>query len=370
MNAYKKLGVGIIGCGGMGKGHARQLKEISSLEFIAVAETNKERREKICDEFGVQGYEDYHELLQRRDIDLIHNATPSFLHARITIDALKAGKHVFSEKPMGLSRVEMSDILRAEKESGKLLQIDFEMRFGVLCKRIKELIDAGELGEVKSIYFIHSGVGVGFVKKSGDWRADPAKVGGYYFEEGCHRLDLFRYWMGEEVAEVEAIPATELQGPDGWHRGYKEPISTLCFFSGGKVANLVTLPHRGLAIPSSEIVFPMKVVNTGWEFGASLTGTDGSIRADFIERYIQLFRFEGPDGRAESKRIENYIGIPEQKLWHDTNGFFIDFAERILKGREPFMMAADSWKTMAVVLACEESLRQNGERIDVDYELA
>jgi len=360
----QKLGVGVIGVGGSGLGKCRAAVDSPHMELVAVADTSEQRREAACQQFGVEGYDDYHKLLDREDIQLVGNGTPNFVHARVATDALKAGKHVFSEKPMGLTRHEIAQMLKAEQESGKYLQINFEMRYSVMSRRIKELIEAGELGEVKNIFFLHCIGGLGFCKKPGDWRADPAKVGGYYFEEGCHRIDIFRYWMNEEIRQVYAVPAPNLRGPDGWHRGYREPACTLCFFADEKLANLVAVQHRAAAtIPE-----PGLEPKLGHEYAASVTGSEGSIRADFWQRYIQLFHFEGPAGKAELARTESYAGIPHGKLHHDSGGFLEDFARRILEGTRPFMSARDSWKTMAVVFACEESKR-SGERVEVNYEL-
>ncbi|MFH0795812.1 MAG: Gfo/Idh/MocA family oxidoreductase [Candidatus Omnitrophota bacterium] len=361
----KKIGIGIIGTGGAGSGLCSIVKSSPNMELVAIAETNDERRKEICEKLQIPGYRDYQELLRHEDIYLVYNATPNFLHARVATDALKAGKHVFSEKPMGLTREEIGGMLNAEKESKKYLQIDFETRYSIMGRWITELVDAGELGEVKNIFFIHCSGGPGFLKKHGDWRANPSKVGGYYFEEGCHRLDIFRKWMGVEIEEVESIPAPGLRGPDGWHRGYREPACTLCFFPDGKLATLVTLQHRG----AHPVLEPGMEPKLGHEYAASLMGSEGSIRSDFWERYIQLFKFEGPAGHPVLKRTESYKGIPHGKLFHDADGFLQDFARRILAGERPFMSAFDSWKTMAVVFACEESFKRKGERVKVNYEL-
>jgi predicted dehydrogenase len=358
----EKLKIGVIGVGGAGLGICCEIVKFPYTELVAIAEINDEKRKSICDKLKIKGYKEYDELLKDKNIDLVYIATPNYLHAKISISALKSKKYVFCEKPLGLNKEEIKEVIKAEKESGKFLQVNFEMRYSIMSKRIKDIIDYGELGEVKNIYFIHCPGGVGFVKKQGDWRADPLKVGGYYFEEGCHRLDIFRYWMGEEIEEVESIPAPSLRGENGWHRGYREPVVTLCFFKNEKIATLVTLQHRGVY----EISEPGMEHKLGHEYSASVMGSEGSLRADFWERYIQIYKFEGEYGYTAVKRTESYTGIPHYKLHHDSIGFFKDFCLRIIKGEKPFMSLYDSAKTMAVVLACEESFK-TGKRIKVDY---
>lgn len=348
-----KIGVGIIGTGGAGNEGGKAAATSPYMKLVAIAETNDLCRRKKSQEYGVKGYKDYRELLERKDIELIFNATPNFLHARVAIDSLKAGKHVFSEKPMALIPEDSLEMLKAEKESKKLLQINFEMRYSIMSARIKEIIDEGILGEVKNIFFFHCIGGSGF-KKVGGWRAKPEKVGGPYLEEHCHRIDLFRYYMEEEIEEVECIPSPDYRGPNGWHWGYKEPTCTLCFFKEGKIANLVTLQHRAAWTVPEERLCP----EMGHEFSVSVVGSEGSLKVDFWRKYIQIFRYKGEEGHAELERTENYEGIPGWKLYHNSIGFFQDFSRRIIEGEEPFMSALDSWKTMAAVFACEESMRE------------
>ncbi len=364
MTEEKTIRIGVIGLGGAGYGKLKELRPYPFLKLAAVAEPDEERRTRVAAEFEVPSYADYREMLKRDDMDIVYNATPNFLHAEIACAALKAGKHVFSEKPMALNRADIARMLKAEQESGRRLQINFEMRHSIMSRRIREIIDAGEIGEPKNIYFIHCIGGVGFNQRPGDWRADPTKVGGYYIEEGCHRLDLFRYYMKEDITEVLATPAPELRGPGRWHRGYREPASTLCFFSGDKLAQLINLQHRAV----HPILEPDTEEDLGHEYSVSVMGSEGSLRVNFWRRSMQIFHFEGPKGETHLRRTEDYRGIPAQLLHHDSVGFLVDFAQRLREEKEPFMTAEDSWRSMAGVFAAEESMK-TGARVRVDYAL-
>ncbi|MBN1445768.1 MAG: Gfo/Idh/MocA family oxidoreductase [Candidatus Omnitrophica bacterium] len=360
----RKIKAGIVGFGRIGKGEAEDLMHGGEIELVGIAEPENGRRKAAEEEYGVKTYSDYRQLCEQKDIDVIYNATPNFMHAEVATAALKSGKYVFSEKPFAITKKDIAAMLKAEKESGKCLQIDFEMRYSLQTRRIKEIIDAGEIGEPKNILFNHITGGKGFEKKEGDWHSDPAKIGGYYIEEGCHRLDIFRFYMGIEIEEVLAIPAPELRGRGKWHRGYREPASTVCFFPGEKLANLITIQHRA-AVPA-----PAGRENEmGHEYNVSVAGSDGSLRADFWNGYIQIFRFSGAGGTTCLDRTESYKDLPDKVLHHDSTGFFRDFAGRMRDGKPPLMSASDSWKTMACVFACEESFKGGGTRVKVDYNL-
>lgn len=358
----KKVKVAVVGAGGAGSGIIRTVLNSEETELVAVAEVSEEKRQKLKEQISVPVYQDYQQLLASEEPDLVVNSTPNFVHARVAVSCLEKGKHVFSEKPMGMNKEEVLSILKAQEKTGKIFQVNFEMRYSLMSRRIKEIIVSGELGEVMNIHFVHNCGGTGFVKKQGDWRADPDKVGGYFIEEGCHRLDLFRYYMNCEVESVLAVPAPNLRGPDGWHRGYREPACTLCFFPGGKLAQLTTIQHLG--------VYPVEVPgmepDLGHEYGIKIVGSEGGLRADFWRAFIQVVYFAGKSGNTRLKRTESYQGLPNYLLHHDTPGFFLDFVRRLKESKPPFMSATDSARSMAVVFACETSLR-TGEKVPVDY---
>ncbi|HOL21562.1 MAG TPA: Gfo/Idh/MocA family oxidoreductase [bacterium] len=357
------VNVGIVGFGGVGEHITKYILKQTDIKIKAIAEQDETKRKRAEEIYGLKTYADHRKLCEDKDIEVIYNATPNFMHSEVAIAGLKSGKHVFSEKPFAMTKEEIAAMLKAEKESGRYLQIDFEMRYSLLCKRVKELIDAGEIGEPKNILFNHFCGGQGFEKEK-TWRAKIENIGGYYIEEGCHRLDIFRYYMGEEMEEVMAIPAPQPRGPEGWHRAYREPACTLCFFPGEKLANLITIQHRAVyfAPPGMEN-------ELGHEYNVSVVGSEGSLYANFWKSKILLMDFSGPGGKTCLKRVESYPVEDPNVLHHDSRGFFRDFVYRIRDGKPPFFSAFDSWKTMACVFACEESFKKGGERVKVDYTL-
>ena len=110
----KKFGVGIIGCGAIFGVHAFPLHTIENVEVKAVCDIKPAARETAARLFNCDAYEDYHDLLQREDIDVVHILTPHYLHAPMVIAAANAGKHVLSEKPMSIT---LEDA-KAEIEAG------------------------------------------------------------------------------------------------------------------------------------------------------------------------------------------------------------------------------------------------------------
>ena len=145
-----RIRVGIIGAGGIAHTHARAYGAFpEEAQIVAFADIHEETARRTAGEFGVDScYTDYHEMLARDDIDLVSVCTPPFEHARNSIDALNAGKHVLCEKPMAGSLQECDAMLDAARSSGRSLSQVFQWRYRREVLLAKALIDEGKLGRV------------------------------------------------------------------------------------------------------------------------------------------------------------------------------------------------------------------------------
>src|SRR5436190_2852851 len=103
LGANDRVRMAVIGCGGMGSGHLGQIvkrAEADNVQVAAVCDVYARRLERAKKTSGADGYGDYRKVLDRKDVDAVLIATPDHWHAKITIDAMDAGKHVYCEKPM------------------------------------------------------------------------------------------------------------------------------------------------------------------------------------------------------------------------------------------------------------------------------
>lgn len=152
------------------------------------------RTKKLAEDFDIPDiYTDYRELLARDDIDAVSVCVPNFLHKEITVAALQAGKHVLCEKPMAMNADEAKAMLAAANESGKILMIGFNIRFRSDVQRLKQFVDAGDLGE---IYYAKTG----YIRRRGTpfgWFSVKAESGGGpVIDLGVHVIDMTRFMMG------------------------------------------------------------------------------------------------------------------------------------------------------------------------------
>lgn len=193
----EQLRVGVIGCGLISGVHIHALEAADHAVLAAVCDIDRKKMEKAAAEHGVKGYLDYHELIARPDIDAVHICVPHYLHAPISIAALRAGKHVLCEKPMGTSLREAQAMAQAAKDSGKTLSVCFQNRYNGATRRMKEIIDGGEMGKVMGgSAFVCWDRGGAYYADS-PWRGKWATEGGsVLINQAIHTLDLMKWLSG------------------------------------------------------------------------------------------------------------------------------------------------------------------------------
>ena len=144
-----KVKIGIIGCGAIGSVHADAFAKVADAEVVALCDVIPDKLKAKAERHHVgKTYDDYHKLLADPEIDAVSVCMPNHMHAPIAIDAFKAGKHVFLEKPMALNAELGKAILAARDAAGKKLQMGMVWRQTPEAAVVKEAVDKGRLGEI------------------------------------------------------------------------------------------------------------------------------------------------------------------------------------------------------------------------------
>ncbi len=193
----KQINIAIIGQGRSGRDiHGLHLKkDTERFKVVAVVDKMDIRRERARAEYGCDVYDDYTALLDRKDIDLVVNSSPSDLHFTITKDLLEHGFNVLCEKPF-VPTVEECDILTSiAEEKGLHLLVFQQSRFAHYFEKVKEVIASGELGRI-----VHIGIQFNGFARRWDWQCCLDKNGGNLANTGPHPLDqalnLLDYYDG------------------------------------------------------------------------------------------------------------------------------------------------------------------------------
>ncbi|MGM0836138.1 MAG: Gfo/Idh/MocA family protein [Bacillota bacterium] len=195
----EKIRIGVIGVGIIGKDHLDKYANVTGAEVVAICDINENELRKVSDQYKIPDtYIDFREMLKREDIDAVDVCLHNNLHAQVTIEALKAGKHVYCEKPIAGSYVDGKRMLDAAKEYGKKLHIQLSFLYLKETKAAKKLIDDGKLG---TIYHARS---TGFRRRgrpyvdgygTKEFLQKKMASGGALFDMGVYRISQLLYIM-------------------------------------------------------------------------------------------------------------------------------------------------------------------------------
>ena len=221
MKMAKPYGIGVIGTGSRSGSIGRNLvKDKRNLaDIVAICDVRPSAIEsyerKVVETLGhtCKHYTDYQEMLRDRGVDIVIISTPDYMHYIMALDAIHAGKHVFLEKPVGLYLDQMIEIITAAKESGKILEIGYVLRYSPFYAKIKEMLDNGDIGrpmfaqaleEYKGAYHFNRG-----------WWRKKRNTGGIMVQKICHDFDLFT-WMFGVPKRVSAFTSINEFKPGNW----------------------------------------------------------------------------------------------------------------------------------------------------------
>ncbi|KKK62887.1 hypothetical protein LCGC14_2999850, partial [marine sediment metagenome] len=192
--------VGLIGFGIMGKAHADNIKTIEGCQLVAVADGIPERLKSAKEQFGsdIAVFEDLDAMLDSGKIGAVFVAVPHYFHPEMAIKAFDKGMHVLIEKPAGVYTKHVREMNAAAEKSGKVFGIMFNQRSIPAHQKIKDLVDSGELGEIKRTnWIITNWYRPQSYYDSGGWRATWKGEGGGILLNQCpHQLDLWQWMCG------------------------------------------------------------------------------------------------------------------------------------------------------------------------------
>lgn len=210
-----KVKVAVIGCGTIANNaHIPSYLGCEDAEIKYFCDIIPERAEDAVKKYGCgKAVVDYKEVLADPEIDAVSVCTPNKMHSIITCDALKAGKHVLCEKPAARTLPEVVKMQEAQHKHGKTLNIGVVNRFNDGVNHIKRIIDAGDLGEIYSVYVsfrAHRSIpGIG-----GAFTTKEIAGGGALIDWGVHYLDIVMYCTGDPSPKTVSAEAFCKLGKD------------------------------------------------------------------------------------------------------------------------------------------------------------
>jgi len=187
------IGAGMIGVGGRGTADLRAVLAQSGVKVNALCDLKPDRLDKaasLASAHKPATFKDYHELLARKDVEAVFIATPCDLHVEMAIAALKAGKHVYCEKPAGINAESIQRLIDAVHASGRVFQIGLQMRSMSRLRQTIDKIHEGVVGDVIMIKAARTAsADLPHDSSSADWFFDAQRSGDVIVEMSVHNLD-------------------------------------------------------------------------------------------------------------------------------------------------------------------------------------
>jgi predicted dehydrogenase len=229
------VGIGIIGVGAQGSVLLDRLLRIDGVKVVAICDIYPPHLQKGLERArDAKGYEDYRRMLdEEKEMDAVVIATPLYLHAPMSIDAMEAGKHVFCEKTMAYSVDQAKAMARISRRTGKILQIGHQRRYNPLynhaLKLIREQKVLGRITHVRALWHRNSNwrraVPDPKYERLLNWRLYKEYSGGLMTELGSHQIDVVNWFLDSVPISVVGVA-----GLDYWRDGREVWDNVGCIF--------------------------------------------------------------------------------------------------------------------------------------------
>jgi scyllo-inositol 2-dehydrogenase (NAD+) len=331
-----KINVGLVGVGRMGIAYARYLSaRVPGATLYAVSDVRADAAEATRAECNAsKAYADYRELLADKNVDAVVVMTPTKFHNDVVIDAARAGKATFCEKPLSLS-IEGAEAMKAAVDkSGVFFQLGFMRRFDAGYAAAKMRIDAGEIGKI----CVFKSTSKDKERPSVDYLR-PENSGGLFIDMGIHDFDLARWFVGDvdTVYSSGGVLAYPEMKPIG---DWDNAITNLRFTNG--CIGMVSLSRNGIY---------------GYGIHTEIVGTEGTIQIGY-------------------DRETPILVMKKDTIVHDTipgfyerfeNAYIVqlqNFVQNLVHGRKPPITCDDGIAAQRIAIAATKSA-QNGNVVKV-----
>jgi myo-inositol 2-dehydrogenase / D-chiro-inositol 1-dehydrogenase len=326
----KKLKLGVIGTGRIGKVHiATLVQNVPQAVVVAVADVNLAVAKEFAGSMGISTvYGDYKDVINHPDVEAVVICSPTDTHAQYIVEAAKAGKHIFCEKPVDLSLDVIQEALDVVAKAGVKLMVGFNRRFDPNFAKIRQLVVDGKIGDPHILKIT-----------SRDPAPPPAEYsavsGGMFMDMTIHDFDMARFIVGSEVTEVYVKSAVLVDEAIGKAGDVDTAIITLTFANGA----------IGVIDNSRKAVY-------GYDQRVEIFGSKGMACAD--NNYPENHKYFAGDGVHSSLPLNFFM---DRYLEAYANEMKI-FCEAVVNNLALPVSGDDGLKSVAIALAAKKSVSE------------
>jgi len=325
----RRLRVGVIGVGTFGSLHARVYAELDSAELVAVADIQQERTQNLVSQYGVRGYADYNELLEKEDLDIVSVCTSDELHLAPVLAAAAAGKHILVEKPLAVNVPDCDTMIQAAENAGVKLAVGQILRFDPRYYAAREAISDGQIGDTVHLF-----------ARRNNLITSAERLGKHttvLFFLGIHDIDFMNWCVGSKVERVYAESVSRvLRDIDA-----ADSYLALIKFQDGTIASL----EVSWILPQSF----SKRLDARFE----AMGTEGTVFVDGSGQAVEVYRTDEsacPDVMYAPEIYGKFTGILKDEISH--------FVQCVQQNKTPAVTGQDGKAAVEVVCAIAESVEK------------
>ena len=328
----------LAGFGAWGKFHASSIARNPDAKLVAITAPSQASRDEARALYPeAQIFADSLEMIAQADFDIIDIATPSHTHREIALAAMAKGKHVLLEKPMAITLDDCKAIVAGAREHGVHLAVGHELRLSSQWGRIKEIIDAGTIGEPQ--YVLVELSRKPYRLGASGWRYDQSRVGSWVLEEPIHFFDLARWYLESSGDPVELHACANSRDPQ--RPTLYDNFSAMFKYANGSYAvvsqTLAAFEHH-------------QTVKVSGTKGALWAAWSGALDRTLEPEYF-LKVFDGEN--LETMKLEKHSG--EVFELREEIAQCIDM---VRSGKKPAATGLDGLWSAGLCLVAEESIRQ------------
>ncbi len=334
----KKLRIGVIGAGRISRVHTPNLvHRVERAEVVALADIDLEAARKLGEPLGTPKIlTDYHEILNDPTIDAVFICSPTDTHVTIAVEAARAGKHIFCEKPVDQSLEEIRKVIEAVDAAGVKCQVGFNRRFDRNFWRIYEAVRQDEVGGVQIVKISSRDPVaplVSYVKTSG----------GIFADMMIHDFDMVEHLSGSRVLEVSTAGAC-LIDPGIGEAGDVDTAVVMLRLESGALAVIDN---------SRQAVY-------GYDQRIEVFGSKGMIAAE--NETMDSTTLSTAGGVSRAKPLWFFLERYTDAFVREEQGF----VDACLDGKDVLISARDSLSPVAIAIAAGKSLASGGEPVKVE----
>jgi predicted dehydrogenase len=379
----KRLGVGLISAGWMGRLHSRAYLAFADKyadygvtpELVIVADPVKANTDAAQRQFGyAEATADYQDVLRHPGVDVVSICSPNFLHRDFGVAAARAGKHFWIEKPMGTSRAQSAEIVAAAEQAGVLTGVGFTYRGAPAVERARQLIADGAIGRVTNLHCVFDADYSAEPSGPRTWRYVREMAGsGVLGDLLSHGFDLAQYLVHSPISDVNCMTATFIPTRPKAGEGVGHNVKAS---ADGEMLPVENEDYAALlARFANGVVGTFESTRVGigsrCDYGITIHGTDGAIRWNF-ERVNELEICSGPAARdygwttvLSDSRFGDFdrfqpgagMGLSFDDLKAIEGARFI---QSVASGKQLAPSVADALATASVAEAALESAAKGG----------